>query len=77
MMAPLLLVCLLVMMAAAVDLWIRVIASVCVSKMSKHDKRKIVFNIFCFATDTFMESINSSGLSVTHIDQGVTRGQIN
>ena len=33
--------------------------------------------MFCFATDTFMESINSSGLSVTHSDQGVPRGQIN
>jgi hypothetical protein len=45
MMAPLLLVCLLVMMAAAVDLWIRVIVSVFVSKMSKHDKSGV--SLFC------------------------------
>jgi len=31
-----------------------------------------MLNIFCFATDTFMESINSSDSG-----QGVPRGQIN
>jgi hypothetical protein len=47
-------------------------------KLKKKKKKKNVFNIFfvCFAIDTFMESINSSGLSVTRNDQGVPRGQI-
>ena len=37
-------------------------------------KEKSCVAFFCFATDTFMELFNSSGLSVTHSDP---RDQIN
>jgi hypothetical protein len=40
-------------------------------------KERSCLAFFGFAADTFMESIKSSGLSVTRIDQGVPRGQIN
>jgi hypothetical protein len=47
----------------------------CINSITIKERSCVTF--CCFATDTFMESINSSGLLVTHSDQGVPRGQIN
>jgi hypothetical protein len=49
----------------------------CINSITIKERSCLAFFFVCFAIDTFMESINSSGLSVTRNDQGVPRGQIN